>query len=125
MIETKRDGIMNGQILSDDGKEVHFKDAKGKTPGGADTTLLADGKGVLRLNGYKFYSTGTLFADLIAVSATDAEGRDLQAIVPVDRAGVELFDDWEGFGQRTTAVAAEIEEFAEFAPFRKGAQPVT
>ncbi|WP_099250328.1 acyl-CoA dehydrogenase family protein [Mycobacterium sp. shizuoka-1] len=78
-------------------------DAKGKTPAGADTTLLADGQGVLRLNGYKFYSTGTLFADLIAVSASDAQGRDLQAIVPVDRAGVELFDDWEGFGQRTTA----------------------
>ncbi|MBB3603304.1 alkylation response protein AidB-like acyl-CoA dehydrogenase [Mycolicibacterium sp. BK556] len=78
-------------------------DAKGKTPAGADTTLLADGAGVLRLNGYKFYSTGTLFADLIAVSASDVEGRDLQAIVPVDRPGVELFDDWEGFGQRTTA----------------------
>jgi alkylation response protein AidB-like acyl-CoA dehydrogenase len=78
-------------------------DAKGKTPSGADTTLLADGDGVLRLNGYKFYSTGTLFADLIAVSASDAEGRDLQAIVPVGRDGVELFDDWEGFGQRTTA----------------------
>ncbi|BBZ76116.1 acyl-CoA dehydrogenase [Mycolicibacterium anyangense] len=78
-------------------------DAKGKSPSGADTTLLADGSGVLRLNGYKFYSTGTLFADLIAVSASDAAGRDLQAIVPVDREGVELFDDWEGFGQRTTA----------------------
>ncbi|MBB3751081.1 alkylation response protein AidB-like acyl-CoA dehydrogenase [Mycolicibacterium sp. BK634] len=78
-------------------------DAKGKTPAGVDTTLLADGAGVLRLNGYKFYSTGTLFADLIAVSASDVEGRDLQAIVPVDRSGVELFDDWEGFGQRTTA----------------------
>ncbi|OYN76321.1 acyl-CoA dehydrogenase family protein [Mycolicibacterium sphagni] len=78
-------------------------DAKGKTPAGADTTLLADGDGVLRLNGYKFYSTGTLFADLIAVSASDSEGRDLQAIVPAGREGVELFDDWEGFGQRTTA----------------------
>lgn len=78
-------------------------DAKGKTPGGTDTTLLADGAGVLRLNGYKFYSTGTLFSDLIAVSASDELGRDLQAIVPVDRAGVELFDDWDGFGQRTTA----------------------
>lgn len=78
-------------------------DAKGTTPSGADTTLLADSDGVLRLNGYKFYSTGTLFADLIAVSASDDQGRDLQAIVPVEREGVELFDDWEGFGQRTTA----------------------
>jgi len=78
-------------------------DAKGKAPSGADTTLLADGAGVLRLNGYKFYSTGTLFADLVAVSAVDEFGRDLQVIVPVGRDGVELFDDWDGFGQRTTA----------------------
>jgi alkylation response protein AidB-like acyl-CoA dehydrogenase len=78
-------------------------DANGKAPGSSDTTLLADSEGVLRLNGYKFYSTGTLFADLIAVSAIDAEGRDLQAIVPTDRKGVELYDDWDGFGQRLTA----------------------
>ncbi len=58
---------------------------------------------VLRLNGYKFYSTGTLFADVIAVSAVDADGSDVQVIMPTDRAGVELFDDWDGFGQRTTA----------------------
>ncbi|MEI7915464.1 MAG: acyl-CoA dehydrogenase family protein [Mycobacteriaceae bacterium] len=78
-------------------------DAKGQTPSAADTTLLADREGVLRLNGYKFYSTGTLFADVIAVSAVDQEGRDLQAIVPADRDGVALYDDWDGFGQRTTA----------------------
>jgi alkylation response protein AidB-like acyl-CoA dehydrogenase len=78
-------------------------DANGKAPSSADTTVLADADGVLRMNGYKFYSTGTLFADVIAVSAIDAQGRDLQAIVPTDRDGVELFDDWDGFGQRMTA----------------------
>jgi len=78
-------------------------DANGKAPGSSDTTLFADSEGVLRLNGYKFYSTGTLFADVIAVSAIDADGRDLQAIVPTDRHGVELYDDWDGFGQRLTA----------------------
>ena len=31
------------------------------------------------------------------------QGHDVQAIIPTDRAGVELFDDWDGFGQRTTA----------------------
>jgi alkylation response protein AidB-like acyl-CoA dehydrogenase len=65
--------------------------------------VLVDTDGVLRLNGYKFYSTGTLYADLIAVSAIDAEGRDLQAIVPAGRDGVELYDDWDGFGLRMTA----------------------
>jgi alkylation response protein AidB-like acyl-CoA dehydrogenase len=78
-------------------------DARGKAPSSADTTVLPDADGVLRLNGYKFYSTGTLYADLIAVSAIDADGRDLQAIVPADRDGVELYDDWDGFGQRMTA----------------------
>jgi alkylation response protein AidB-like acyl-CoA dehydrogenase len=78
-------------------------DAGGRAPSSADTKVLPDTAGVLRLNGYKFYSTGTLFADVIAVSALDAEGRDVQAIIPAHRAGVELFDDWDGFGQRTTA----------------------
>ena len=51
-------------------------DAAGKAPverghhGAAPTPT-----GVLRLNGYKFYSTGTLFADVIAVSAVDADGQ--------------------------------------------------
>lgn len=78
-------------------------DAKGKTPTSAGTTVLPDASGALRLNGFKFYSTGTLYADRIAVSAIDAEGRDVQVVVPVDREGIELYDDWDGFGQRLTA----------------------
>ena len=78
-------------------------DAAGRAPSSTDTKVLPDTAGVLRLNGYKFYSTGTLFADVVAVSAVDANGLDVQAIIPADRAGVELFDDWDGFGQRTTA----------------------
>jgi alkylation response protein AidB-like acyl-CoA dehydrogenase len=78
-------------------------DAAGRAPSSADTKVLPDTDGILRLNGYKFYSTGTLFADVIAVSALDADGRDVQAIIPASRPGVELFDDWDGFGQRTTA----------------------
>ena len=81
-------------------------DANGKAPSSSETRVLADSDGILRLNGYKFYSTGTLFADLIAVSAVDAKGRDIQAIIPTDRAGVELYDDWDGFGQRLTASGA-------------------
>ncbi len=91
-------------------------DAKGRTPGSSDTTVLPDGDGVLRLNGHKFYSTGTLYADVIAVSAIDADGNDVQVIVPTDRAGVELFDDWDGFGQRTTASGATRFTDVEIAP---------
>ena len=38
-------------------------DARGGAPGTSDTTLIADADGVFRLNGFKFYSTGTLYAD--------------------------------------------------------------
>ena len=95
-------------------------DAAGKAPSSADTKVLPDTDGVLRLNGYKFYSTGTLFADVIAVSALDAEGRDVQAIIPADRAGVELFDDWDGFGQRTTASGGTRFTDVEVHPRRGG-----
>jgi alkylation response protein AidB-like acyl-CoA dehydrogenase len=88
------DGIIVGNAITD---------AAGRAPSSADTKVLPDTDGILRLNGYKFYSTGTLFADVIAVSALDAQGRDIQAIIPADRERVELFDDWDGFGQRTTA----------------------
>ncbi|MHC9296002.1 acyl-CoA dehydrogenase family protein [Mycobacterium sp. LTG2003] len=88
------DGLVFGNAITD---------GTGKSPSSADTTVLADANGVLRLNGYKFYSTGSLFADVIAVSAVDADGQDVQVVVPTDRPGVELFDDWDGFGQRLTA----------------------
>lgn len=78
-------------------------DSVGRTPGSGETTVLAGSDGVLRLNGVKFYSTGTLFTDVVAVSAIDAAGNDLQVVIPIDRDGVELLDDWDGFGQRTTA----------------------
>ena len=54
------------------------------------------------LNGTKYYSTGTLYADWIAVAAR-VEG-DLVAtvMVPADRAGVSVVDDWDGMGQSRT-----------------------
>jgi len=93
-------------------------DTRGRTPGSADTTLLAGEDGVLRLNGHKFYSTGTLYADAIAVSAVDAAGNDLQVIIPTDRDGVELFDDWDGFGQRTTASGSSASPTSPSMPTR-------
>ncbi|MDL9938796.1 acyl-CoA dehydrogenase [Gordonia sp. ABSL1-1] len=53
------------------------------------------------LNGEKFYSTGTLFADYVSVWSV--QGTTLTSlVVPTDRAGIEIVDDWDGFGQRRT-----------------------
>ncbi|KAF1044117.1 MAG: Dibenzothiophene desulfurization enzyme C [Herbaspirillum frisingense] len=68
---------------------------------GNSVVLEKDGAGQLRLNGEKYYSTGTLYADWILARAHDHES-DLNVIVPADAAGVERVDDWDGFGQRLT-----------------------
>ncbi len=55
------------------------------------------------LNGEKFYSTGTLYADWIDVYAQRSDdGSDVIALVNVHQSGVEREDDWDGFGQRLT-----------------------
>lgn len=75
------------------------------------TTLRRAGDSWL-LSGTKYYSTGSIFADWLVVTAClegEAPGSVDQnnsglATVAVDAraAGVELIDDWDGFGQRLT-----------------------
>ncbi len=56
-----------------------------------------------RLNGEKFYSTGSIFADWIDVYARRSDtGGDVIAAVRAHQPGIEHSDDWDGFGQRTT-----------------------
>ncbi|WP_397458312.1 acyl-CoA dehydrogenase family protein [Pseudomonas asplenii] len=56
-----------------------------------------------RLNGEKFYSTGSIFADWIDVYARRSDtGGDVIAAVRARQPGIEHSDDWDGFGQRTT-----------------------
>lgn len=66
------------------------------------TRLIQSGTGS-RLRGQKFYTTGSLFAHWIAVNAIDDDDRFVQVFVPRESPGLEIIDDWNGFGQRTTA----------------------
>lgn len=65
------------------------------------TRLTPDGNGWL-LNGVKYYSTGSLYADHILVAA-DRAGDRVAVLVDANAAGVRQHDDWDGFGQRLTA----------------------
>lgn len=65
------------------------------------TVISPDGDGY-QLNGTKYYSTGTLFADYVLVRIADTAGRLAATIIPVKREGIELVDDWDGSGQRLT-----------------------
>ena len=70
---------------------------------GAFSTILRRTDEGLRLSGRKFYTTGSLYADWINTAADD-EARELVYItVPRRAAGVEVVDDWDGFGQALTA----------------------
>ncbi|TQL81635.1 acyl-CoA dehydrogenase family protein [Microbacterium saperdae] len=55
------------------------------------------------LTGAKFYATGSLYADWLDVLGRTDDGRILTALVRREQPGVELTDDWPGFGQQTTA----------------------
>ncbi|GEP08939.1 acyl-CoA dehydrogenase family protein [Methylobacterium gnaphalii] len=55
------------------------------------------------VDGRKFYTTGSLFADWIHLSAQDEDGTPVIAAVPTRAPGVEIVDDWDGFGQALTA----------------------
>lgn len=66
-----------------------------------ETTVTPE-NGHYRLNGTKFFTTGTLFADYVAVAAAWPDGSLVRPVVPVNREGVTVEDDWDGFGQRRT-----------------------
>lgn len=73
------------------------------TVGDVITKVTPDGHGGFRINGTKYYSTGSIFADWLDTYAERADtGQRVIAAVRADQAGITLADDWDGFGQRTT-----------------------
>jgi alkylation response protein AidB-like acyl-CoA dehydrogenase len=91
-------------------------------------TRVGDG---FRLNGTKYFTTGTLYADYAEVLASDPDGATVIALVPTDRDGVTVLDDWDGMGQRATGtgtaifenVAVAPQELLPFAPPEAGSEP--
>ncbi|WP_336147275.1 SfnB family sulfur acquisition oxidoreductase [Acinetobacter soli] len=89
--------ILTGKRLANGGPERQSKDSKT-----VHTTLIQNGE-VWVLNGEKFYSTGSIFADWLAIKALHPEGHVVLVLVNRFTNGIEIEDDWNGFGQRTTA----------------------
>lgn len=125
--------VLDGALLANAQSE------RGPHPIDVDTTTLTRRpSGDYLLTGRKFYSTGALFADWVVVRASLDDGTvptastpKAVAFVPRDAAGVEIVDDWEGMGQRTTAsgtvtltdVAVPTEHVVPFSPIF--AEPTT
>ncbi len=56
-----------------------------------------------RIDGTKFYTTGCLYSDWIDVTVSDYDGKRMFVTVRRTDPGVEVIDDWNGFGQTLTA----------------------
>lgn len=81
----------------------------GNALGAVQTRLIPSADGMYLLTGEKYYTTGTIFADYVAVMASIAgESGRLYAIAPTDHPGVEIRDDWDGFGQQMTGTGTAV-----------------
>ena len=81
----------------------------GRTAVDVATTLRHAG-GQFRIDGTKYYCTGSLFADILAVLTRLEDPDEVSglpagqyiAFLPAHTPGVRIVDDWEAIGQRTT-----------------------
>ncbi|WP_082794229.1 acyl-CoA dehydrogenase family protein [Thauera humireducens] len=102
---------------------------------GTQATRITRRDGVLHLNGTKYYSSGSLYADWIAATAQlqedDGSERGVTVLVRADAPGVERIDDWKGFGQRLTGSGTtcftdvEVDADAIWRYSRSGPTPMT
>jgi alkylation response protein AidB-like acyl-CoA dehydrogenase len=75
----------------------------GERPPGESATALSEVPGGWSLTGRKVYATGALFADTVSVQARSDDGAQVAVLVPQGTPGMTINDDWQSFGQRTTA----------------------
>ncbi|MGT2428277.1 acyl-CoA dehydrogenase family protein [Cupriavidus basilensis] len=54
------------------------------------------------VTGFRPFSSGTHVADVIQVAWENELGQRLTGVVPAERAGIVIEDDWDGIGQRQT-----------------------
>src|SRR5690606_1107150 len=89
--------ILDGDLVGNAWSEVAGAKA------GSFLTNVSRGEGdQLFLNGTKYYSTGTIYADWILVLATRVDNH-IFAVISRYAKGVDVIDDWNGFGQKLTA----------------------
>jgi alkylation response protein AidB-like acyl-CoA dehydrogenase len=93
--------VVNGGIFGSALTELGPIDTGAFDPAAFRTILAPEGDDFV-LNGTKYYSTGSLYSDRVVVVAATPDQRIVSAVVPADREGVRLQDDWDGMGQRLT-----------------------
>src|ERR1700722_17282397 len=78
-----------------------------KTAKEISTRVRRDGDDYV-ICGRKGYSTAALLAHYVTVHVLNEEGRATRVVIPNTTPGLQIFDDWSSFGQRTTASGTMI-----------------
>ena len=94
--------VVRGEIAGNAWTEV------GAAKQDAFSTRVSRKHGGLVVNGTKYYTTGSLFSDWIDVGATGLEGEGVSLQVRRNDPGVNVVDDWDGFGQKLTASGTTV-----------------
>ncbi|AZD76863.1 SfnB family sulfur acquisition oxidoreductase [Pseudomonas chlororaphis] len=100
--------VLAGQRFGNALAELGTKTAHDRTT--RLTREVQPGRDGYRINGRKFYSTGAIYAQRIPTSVVDEHGVQQLAFVPADSQGLNVIDDWSGFGQRTTGSGSVVFE---------------
>ncbi|MBB4200816.1 SfnB family sulfur acquisition oxidoreductase [Rhodoblastus sphagnicola] len=86
-----------------------FSELHSKTVAAFETKLRFEGDEAI-VNGRKFYSTGALLAHIVPIVAVDDDGQIFLAFADRAAPGLQIINDWSGFGQRTTASGSVVIE---------------
>ena len=109
----ERDGwlrrFVDGEIVGNSWSEV------GSGQLGRQETVVVERDGRLVVDGRKFYTTGSIFADWTDATARRGE-ESVTVLVRTRQKGVAIFDDWDGFGQQLTGTGTIVFDGAEVDP---------
>ncbi|GAA3628794.1 acyl-CoA dehydrogenase family protein [Kineosporia mesophila] len=108
--------VAEGELFGNGNNELGAKHAGDYNK---STTFTPDGDDYV-VNGTKYYSTGTLYADHTFVTGVTDAGVPVQALLTLGTDGITIEDDWDGFGQSLTATGT-----TRFEGARVSAQEVT
>ncbi|GAA1604956.1 acyl-CoA dehydrogenase family protein [Actinoplanes couchii] len=91
--------VAAGELFGNGNNELGAKHAGDY---GKSTTFTPDGDEYV-VEGAKYYSTGTLYADHTFVTGVTDTGVPVSALLTLGAGGITVEDDWDGFGQSLTA----------------------
>ena len=105
--ESERRARWLARIADDEIVGNAWSETGAATVGSSETRVTRRDDGTWRVDGRKFYTTGSIFAEWIDATV-DLDGEPATAIIRRHQDGVAISDDWDGFGQPLTGTGTAV-----------------